>query len=225
MTATVILIAAIICLSTILIGAHARYVIAKRQLYDHSRQMTKERKATAAILGLSGEVIDSDISDSSFLSKFIEYAVRALQGTGAAVMTIDENGKFVGCAVTGTFPPLRDVPSQVEQQLLAHPRRHSAFFQELLIPFAPEDVKPLFKDKKYLYSHEKHPDFLPEFFRAKVARLIISPVYVKGELTALVFVVSGDDFDMYKLTDEDGHYLARLNEIAPLSMEAIRAFR
>ncbi|NOY74586.1 MAG: GHKL domain-containing protein [Kiritimatiellaeota bacterium] len=225
MTATVVLIAAIVCLSMVLIGAHARYVIAKRQLYDHSRQMSKERKATAAILGLSGEVIDSDISDSTFLAKFIEYAVRALQGTGAAVVTIDENGEFVGCAVAGTFPPLRDVPAQVEQQLLAHPRRHSAFFQELLIPFAPEDVKPLLKDKKYLYSHDEHPDFLPDFFKSKVAHLIISPVYVRSELTALVFVISGDDFDMYKLTDEDGHYLARLNEIATLSMEAIRAFR
>jgi signal transduction histidine kinase len=187
--------------------------------------MTKERKATAAILGLSREVIDSDISDDSFLAKFIEYSVRAVQGTGAAVMTIGDDGKFKGCAVTGTFPPLRDIPTQVEQQLLGHPRRHSAFFQELLIPFTPEDVKPFFKEKKYIFSDNEHPSFLPEFFRGKVARLIMSPVYLRGEMIAFILVVSGNDFDMHSLTDEDGHYMARLNDIATLSMDAIKAFR
>ena len=225
MTATIVLVAVIVCLSTVMVGAHARYIIAKRQLYDHSRQMTKERKATAAILGLSSEVIDSDISNDSFLAKFIEYSLRAVQGTGAAVMTIGDDGKFKGCAVTGTFPPLRDIPTQVEQQLLGHPRRHSAFFQELLIPFTPEDLKKMFEDNKYIFSHEEHPSFLPGFFQAKVKRLIMSPIYLRGEMTALVMVVSGDDFDMHNLTEEDGHYIARLNDIATLSMDAIRAFR
>lgn len=225
MTATIVLVALLVCLSMVLIGTHARYIIAKRQLYDRSRNMTKERKATAAILGLSREVIDSDISDDSFLSKFIEYSVRAVHGTGAAVMTVGDDGKFKGCAVTGTFPPLRDIPTQVEQQLLGHPRRHSAFFQELLIPFTPEDIKSFLDEDKYIFSDKDHPSFLPEFFKGKVKRLIMAPIYLRGEMVAFVMVVAGDDFDMHGLDDEDGHYIARLNDIATLSMDAIKAFR
>lgn len=202
-----------------------RVTIANRRRYNQGRQMAKEREATAAILGLSGDAINTDISDEAFLSGFIAYADRAIQGSGAAVLTVDSGKKLQGCAIAGTFPPLRDVPAQVEQQLLAHPKKHIEFFKELTIPFTAEQIKKVCEADSFAFYYKKFPDWLPKGFARLAPRLLISPIKLKNEIVAVVMIVSGDDFDMHKVSPEDGQYLVRLNEIATLSMKGIRAFR
>ena len=222
---TIILIIAIIILAVSLRIQHGKIVIAKRNLYNNNRQMAKEREATTAILGLSGEVVDSDISDDAFLLRFVEYAERTIQGTGAAILTLDKDKKFHGCAIAGSFPPMKDMTSQVEQQLLAHPKKHLEVFKEITIPFTFDEVKGLFNENYFAFFYKNHPKFFPDSFKKNAPRLLIAPIYIHSKITSLVMVVSGDDFDMHKITEEDGKYLVRLNEIATLSLEGIRAFR
>jgi len=202
-----------------------RVTIANRMRYIQTRQMSKEREATAAILGLSGDAINTDISDESFLSGFIAYADRAIQGSGAAVLTVDDNNILRGCAIAGTFPPLREVPKQVEQQLLAHPKKHIEFFKELNIKFTVKQIDELCGRNNYAFFHKKFPEWIPKNFTKSAPRMLISPIRLKAKTVAVVMIISGDDFDMHKITDTDGQYLVRLNEIATLSLKGIRAFR
>ncbi len=208
-----------------ILAQHGKVVIARRMGEEKSRQMAKEREATAAILELSGDAINTDMSDGSFLSGYISYADRAIQGSGAAVLTLDADGKLHGCAVVGTFPPLREVPAQIEQQLLAHPKKHVEFFKEIQVPFSIQQINKVCDEKGFAFFHKDFPEWLPANFARLAPRLLMSPVRLGSNVAAVVMIVSGDDFDMQKISPEDGRYLVRLNEIATLGLKGIRAFR
>jgi len=226
MTLTIILIIFIIILFVCIAILQGKAVIAKRELYDNNRQMGKEREATTSILGLSSEVLDSDISDEAFYVRFVEYAQNTIKGTGAAILNLESGNKFHGCAITGSFPPLKDnIIPQVEQQLLAHPKKHLEFLKEIKIHFNLDDIKKALGDQKYAFFHNNFPEWLPDNFGKNAPRMLLAPIYIHSKIHAVVMVVSGDDFDMHKISDEDGKYLIRLNEIAKLSLEGIRAFR
>ena len=216
---------ATVILLIIAVVQQGRVTIAKRILYNQDRQILKERKATVAILSLSGDAINTDISDDAFLTGFISYAERAVQGSGAAILTLDENNIFHGCAIAGTFPPLREIPTIVEQQLLAHPKKHIEFFKDLTIPFTIDDIEKLFIEKDYVLFYKNFPEWIPKRFEKLTPRLLISPIKVESKIVALVMIVSRDEFDMHKLSQLEGEYLVRLNEIATLSLKGIRAFR
>ena len=223
---SIFLVITVIILCILLVLQQRRIVIANRNLYDNKRNIGKEREATTAILGLSGEVIDTDISDEAFLVRFVEYAERTIKGSGAAILKLEAGKKFRGCAVAGSFPPLKDnMTPQVEQQLLAHPKKHLEFFKEIKVPFNLDDVKKTVGDKQFAFFHNNHPEWLPVNFKKNAPRLLLAPIYIHKKISAVVMITSGDDFDMHKISEEDGQYLVRLNEIATLSMEGIRAFR
>lgn len=204
---------------------YGKVVVADRKCYDQNRQIKKEREATTAILELSGDVINTDISDEAFLSGFISYAVRAIKGIGAAVFIVDDENKLKGCSVAGVFPPLKQVSSQVEQQLLAYARKHSEFIKDIDIPFTVEQIDQLCKKDGFAFLQKEIPELLSESFAKIAPRLLISPIKLDNEIFAVVMVVSGNDFDMHRINPEDGKYLVRLTEIATLSMKGIRAFR
>ncbi|MFA6293630.1 MAG: ATP-binding protein [Victivallales bacterium] len=209
-----------------LVYQHTRVIITNRSFYDQDRQIAKEREATAAILGLSGKAITSeDLSDETFLTHFVEYAQRTLRGIGASVLTATENDLFSGCAVSGTFPPLKEVPPQVEQQLLAHPKKHTEFIKEIKIPISISQLEELCKDTKYVLFSKEIPKGFPENIKKLASRILIAPIYVHSKIFACTIVVSRDEFDEHMLCDKDGEYLVRLNEIASLSLEAIGLFR
>ncbi|HBC89582.1 MAG TPA: hypothetical protein DCZ94_21805 [Lentisphaeria bacterium] len=205
---------------------HTRVIITNRICYDQSRQIAKEREATAAILGLSGKAITSeDLSDETFLTHFVEYAQRSIRGIGAAIVTASDNDSFKGCAVSGTFPPLKDVPAQVEQQLLAHPKKHTDFIKEIKIPLSISQLEEQCKDKNYVMFTDQVPSGFSENFKKLAPRILMSPILVHSKIFACTIVVSRNEFDEHVLTEKDGEYLVRLNEIASLSLEAIRLFR
>ncbi|HCE42918.1 MAG TPA: hypothetical protein DET40_05175 [Lentisphaeria bacterium] len=205
---------------------HTRVIITNRICYDQARQIAKEREATAAILGLSGKAITSeDLSDETFLTHFIEYAQRTLRGVGGAILIASDNDTFKGCAVSGTFPPLKDVPAQVEQQLLAHPKKHTDFIKEIKIPVLISQLVEVCLDKKYVLFSDTLPKGFPENFKKLAPRILMAPIYVHSKIFACSIVVSRNEFDEHALLDKDGEYLVRLNEIASLSLEAIQLFR
>jgi signal transduction histidine kinase len=219
------LIISVVLLVGLLVFQQGRIIVSNRLRREQNRQTAREREATAAILGLSREALNADTREDAFMARFIEYAVRALQGTGAAVVIAREDGSFRGCAVTGTFPPLKDVTAQVEQQLLAHPKKHSEYIREIAIPFAVEDVRTWCRDKGFSFFKDQVPPGFPVDFSRTAPRLALAPIRVQQQIIACVMVVSTDEFDAHKLDDADGAYLVRLNEIATLSLEGIRMFQ
>ncbi len=223
---TLMLIIIILVLGGIVFYMHTNVVISNRQKYEQSKEIVKERDATAAILGLAQKAISTDISDESFLTVFVEYAQRTLRARGGAVLTVEEAESLKGCAVAGIFPPIRDVPHQVEQQLLAHSGKHTEFFREIRIPNGLEIFNSyISKENGFALFQNSQPDIFPKNFGKLAPRTIIAPINVKGKIFAFVVVVSGEDFDEHKISEEDGKYLVRLNEIASLSIEGVRVFR
>ncbi len=221
----IILLLAVVGMGVGLIFIHARKIIAERKLYEKDKAIKRERKGTAAILELSEKSLDADISDAVFLSHFAEYAQRSLGGTGAAVFTVKDKDEFAGCSVSGTFPPLKDIPQQVEQQLLAHPKYHSKFLCDIKIPFNVRQIEGLCGDRGYFYSKDVIQDLLPKSFFKLAKRTVIAPIYSNSAMIAAIMVVSGDDFDTHAIDEHDAEYLARLCEIAAMSLNGIRIFR
>lgn len=225
MSTFALLIIVIIIALVFLILQHAKVVISKRMFYEQSRQIAKEREATAAILGLAQKSISEDMSDETFLSSFAEYAQRTLLAMGGAVILVEKEGMLKGCAVTGIFPPLKEVPRQVEQQLLAHAKKHTDFFRENTISFTAKQLNELCKEKGYAYFKDEFPKIFPPEFKKNAPCTLLAPIYINGEAIAYMIIVSREEFDEHTLSDDDGKYLIRLNEIASLSLEGIRVFR
>jgi signal transduction histidine kinase len=226
MSVLIFLIFLILILVIWVVYQHTRVIISNRICYDQARQIAKEREATAAILGLGGKAITSeDLSDETFLSHFVEYAQRTLRGIGASVLTANSNDTFSGCAVSGTFPPLKEVPAQVEQQLLAHPKKHTEFIKEIKIPVSISQLEALCGDNKYVLFSKEVPKGFPENISKLASKILMAPIYAHSKVFACTIVVSRDEFDEHVLCEKDGEYLVRLNEIASLSLEAIKLFR
>ena len=224
-TFPILLIAIIVVLLIFAVVAHSKSVISQRQRYDQGRQIAKEREATVAILGLAQKAISTDISDQAFLSIFVEYAQRSLLATGGAVMISEDDGSLGGCAITGIFPPMKEVTRQVEEQLLAHAKKHTEFFKDLSIPDGIKIFSNFCGDKGYAYfSSDNIPEIFPKRFKKVAPMLALAPVVLKHKTIAFVLVVSRDEFDEHKLSEEDAKYLTRLNEIAAMSIGSIRIF-
>ncbi|OGV59131.1 MAG: hypothetical protein A2X49_02220 [Lentisphaerae bacterium GWF2_52_8] len=221
----IIMLIIIAALVTGLVFQQAKVVIAKRITRTLERDIDKERKATADILALSKEVITANIRDEEFLSKFVEYALRTLKGSGAAILRRNSAGEFVGCAIAGIFPPLKDVPSQVEQQLMAHSKKHTEFFRGMKLGFKPENLNELCGDKGFAFFKESCPLFFPSRFPKEAPRMLMAPIKSRRDIVGCIIVISKDDFDSVILSEADGHYLVRLVELASLSMEVIQVFR
>jgi len=224
-----ILCAFLLCVTVALIllaiFQRGRIIIANRLRHEQSRNTAKEREATAAILRLSREALGADTREEAFLSQYVAYALRALQGTGAAVLVAQEDGSLRGCAVMGTFPPLREVTDKIEQLLLAHPKKHSEFLRELTLPFTVDEIGEWCRQKGFaFFRNEVPPGFPPDFMR-HAPLTAIAPIRVHHAIAACVIVVSTEDFDSHKIDETDAAYLVRLNEIAALSIEGIRLFQ
>ncbi len=202
-----------------------RVVISNRRLYDHTKQISKEREATAAILGLAQNAISTDISDEAFLSSFIEYAQRTLLGNGAAVLVVQGDGSLKGVAVSGIFPPMKEVPFQVEQQLLAHAKKHTEFFRELKLSLTADDLDNICRPNGYAFVHDEFPPHFPKNFSKSAPRMALAPISIKSRTFAFVMVVSRDEFDEHSINEDDAKYLLRLNEIAAMTIEGIKVFR
>jgi signal transduction histidine kinase len=160
-----------------------------------------------------------------FLPNFVEYALRTLKGTGGAILECDKDGSFYGCAIAGTFPSLREVSVQVEQQLMAHAKKHTESFRGYKVKFSALDIDEICGEKGFAFYRNQCPIWFPERFIREAPRILMAPIKVKNKTLGCVIITSNDDFDSPKLTEEDGKYLVRLTEIASMSLEVLRVFR
>lgn len=208
----------------IVIVQRARVVIADRELHSITKNIAKEREATADILTLSKEVITTG-EDETFLPHFVEYALRTLKGNGAAILKCGDDGYFYGCGIAGTFPPLRDVTPQVEQQLMAHAKKHTETFKGLKLKFTAVDIDDMCGEKGFAFFKNQAPVWFPPRFIKEAPRMLIAPIKIGRKTLGCVIITSKDEFDSYKLSENDGLYLLRLTEIASLCLEVLKVFR
>lgn len=198
--------------------------IYKREQSLLSNRISKARKATADILHLSRNVITTDINVEEFLTCFVEYVMKSIQGDGAAVLTY-RKGKLHGCSVTGNFPPINKVPPELEKELLADAQKHTEYIRQHEIELSMHSIKNYCQDKNFaFFNYEKPRDFPPNFFKYAPAT-ILTPIKVNKKVVALLIVTSKNDSDYNRLTIEDAYYLERLGELAAMSIEIIKVTR
>ncbi len=189
------------------------------------RGITKERNATADLLKLSREVIASREKEREFLPYFIKYAIRSIKATGGALLLCGEDEYFYGCAVSGTFPPIKEVAAQIESQLLSHDKRHTEFIRGYRTKFKASDLKNSCGDRGFAYFQNTSPEWFPERFAKEAPRCLMAPIMLGEQIYGCIIVASKEDFDSHILSQNDGLFLIRLAEIASLCLEVIKDFR
>lgn len=200
------------------------FVRNKRVTYSLRKGISKERNATADILRLSKEVIAFHDKEKDFLPNFIKYSVRSLKASGGALLLCGEDKCFYGCAVSGSMPPMKDVPEQVEAQMLAHDKHHTEFIKGIKIGFTADELEKACGQMGFAYFAGKNPPWFPERFSKNAPRFLVAPIKFRNEIYGCIIVTSKNDYDTHKLTENDGFFLMRLAEIASLSIEVIKDF-
>lgn len=221
----IVLIITIIALLVIIVFQRARLIVMRRTSHSLKKGIAKERNATADILHISKEVIASQEKEKEFLPYFIKYTVRSMKATGGALLLCGEDNHFYGCAVSGTFPPIREVTAQIEGQLLAHDKRHTEFIKGYKTKFVADDLEKACADQGFAFYQDKAPEFFPERFVREAPRCLIVPIKFRDQIYGCIIVTSKDEFDAHKLCQNDGLFLMRLAEIASLCLEIIKDFR
>ncbi len=215
----------IVALCVVIVLQRSRIIITNRTSYSLKKGISKERNATADILRLSKEVIASQDKEKEFLPNFIKYTVRSMKATGGALLLCGEDKHFYGCAVSGTFPVLKDVTQQIESQLIAHDKRHTEFIKGYKTKFTSDDIDKACGGDGYAFYQGKNPPFFPDRFVLEGPRCLIAPIKYRNENYGCIIITSREDFDSYKITANDGFFLLRLAEIASLCIEVMKDFK
>ena len=214
-----------VLLAVVIVILRTKLIIIKRISASLFKGVTKERNATADILRLSRRVIASRSKEKEFLPYFIKYTVRSLKANGGAILLRGEEDFFYGCAVSGTFPPLKEVGPQIESQLLSREKKHTEFMRGFKTKFTTADLKRLCGTKGYVFFNQEAPEAFPENFTKEAPFSLMAPIKIDDNIYGCIIVTSKGDFDDHSLSRNDGVYLIRLAEIASLCLEVIKAFK
>ncbi|QSH40159.1 sensor histidine kinase [Lentisphaerota bacterium ZTH] len=225
MVLNIILIVLATGLAVMVILQRTKIIVTARVSKSLRKGISKERNATADILRLSREVIASKEKEKEFLPYFIKYTIRSMKASGGSLLLCGDDNYFYGCAVSGTFPPLKEVTPQIEAQLLAHEKRHTEFIRGFKTRFNADQLKKACGDNGFVFFENEAPVWFPERFVREAARTLIAPIMLSDQVYGCIIVTSKDDFDVHRLCSNDGLYLIRLAEIASLCLEVIKDFR
>ncbi|MDD5697466.1 MAG: sensor histidine kinase [Victivallaceae bacterium] len=221
----VLLILLSVILAIVIVILRTKLIVTRRISASLVKGITKERNATADILGLSRRIIASQSKEKEFLPYFIKYTIRSLKASGGAILLCGKDDYFYGCAVAGTFPPLKEVGPQIESQLLAHEKRHTEFIRGFKTKFMANELAQLCDAKGFVFFHHDAPESFPKTFINEAPLSLIAPIKLDDKIYGCIIVTSKDDFDSHRLSRNDGLYLIRLAEIAALCIEVIKDFR
>lgn len=214
-----------VILAVIIVILRTKLIIVKRLSTGLAKGVSKERNATADILRLARRVVASQSREKEFLPYFIKYTVRSLKANGGAILLSGEDDHFYGCAVSGIFPPLKEVSPQIESQLLAHDRKHTDFIRGFKTKFTVKELEALCGSKGFVFFDGEAPDAFPENFIKEAPLTLMAPIKLEEKIYGCIIATSKDDFDAPHLSRNDAVYLIRLAEIAALCIEVIRAFK
>jgi signal transduction histidine kinase len=214
-----------VILAVIIVILRTKLIIVKRLSTGLAKGVSKERNATADILRLSRRVVASQSREREFLPYFIKYTVRSLKADGGAILLSGEDDHFYGCAVSGIFPPMKEVSQQIESQLLAHDKKHTEFIRGFKTKFTVKELEDLCGSKGFAFFDGEAPESFPENFIKEAPLSLMTPIKLEEKVYGCLIVASKDDFDSHNLSRNDGVYLIRLAEIASLCIEVIKAFK
>ncbi len=214
-----------VLLAVIIVILRTRLIIIKRISASLFKGVTKERNATADILRLSRRVIASRSKEKEFLPYFIKYTVRSLKANGGAILLRGEDEYFVGCSVSGTFPPLKEVSPQIENQLLSREKNHNEFMRGFKTKFTVNELEKHCGTKGFVFFNQEAPESFPENFIKEAPYSLMAPIKIDEKIYGCIIVTSKGEFDDHSLSRNDGVYLIRLAEIASLCLEVIKAFK
>lgn len=214
-----------VLLAVVIVILRTKLIIIKRISASLFKGITKERNATADILRLSRRIIASRSKEKEFLPYFIKYTVRSLKANGGAILLRGEEDYFFGCAVSGTFPPLKDVSPQIESQLLSREKKHTEFMRGFKTKFTTSELKKLCGTRGYVFFNQEAPEAFPKNFTKEAPFSLMAPIKIDDNIYGCIIVTSKGDFDDHSLSRNDGVYLIRLAEIASLCLEVIKAFK
>ena len=221
----ILLILLAVLLAVVTVILRTKLIIIKRISASLFKGVTKERNATADILRLSRRVIASRSKEKEFLPYFIKYTVRSLKANGGAILLSGDDDAFVGCAISGTFPPLKEVSPQIEGQLLAREKRHTEFMRGFKTKFTTHELKKLCGSNGFAFFDHEAPESFPERFINEAPYSLMAPIKIDEKIYGCIIVSSKGDFDAHSLSRNDGVYLIRLAEISSLCLEVIKAFK
>jgi signal transduction histidine kinase len=196
-----------------------RAVVAKRLREEQERAIATERVATASLIGLASEAVDSSSQESPFLDRYCDYARRTLQVSGAAVFLRSPKG-FRGASVCGIFPLLVELPSPLREQLLSNPKHHRRQIVECLLPGDDPLLAAVCKTRRPQLCAAPFPSWIPAISQRGLGCLLVAPMTVRQQVIGLVMVVQDDTTP--PLTEAQAAYLLRLGEIAALCLDGIR---
>ncbi|MFA6713864.1 MAG: ATP-binding protein [Victivallales bacterium] len=214
-----------VILAVTIVILRTKLIILRRISASLVKGVNKERSATADILRLSRRVVASQSREKEFLPYFIKYTVRSLKANGGAILLCGEDNYFSGCAVSGTFPPLKEVSPQIESQLLAHDKKHTEFIRGFKTKFTVKELESLCGSKGFAFFDGEAPESFPENYLKEAPLSLMTPIKLEDKIYGCIIVTSKGDFDSQHLSRNDGVYLIRLAEIASLCIEVIKAFR
>ena len=223
----ILLILLSVLLAVVVVILRTKFIITKRISASLVKGVKKERNATADILRLSRRVIASQRKEKEFLPYFIKYTVRSLKATGGAILLAGEDNDdfFYGCAVSGTFPPLKEVSAQIENQLLAREKRHTEFIRGFKTKFTTSELEKHCGAKGFAFFEDEAPSAFPERFIRQAPLSLMAPIKLEDKIYGCIIVTGKKEFDTPNLSRNDGVYLIRLAEIASLCLEVIKAFK
>ena len=213
-----------VLLAVVIVILRTKLIIIKRISASLFKGVTKERNATADILRLSRRVIASRSREKEFLPYFIKYTVRSLKANGGAILLRGDDDYFFGCAVSGTFPPLKEVSTQIESQLLSREKKHTEFMRGFKTKFTVDELKKLCGSKGFAFFNQEAPEAFPDNFTKEAPFSLMAPIKIEDKVYGCIIVTSKGDFDAHALSPNDGVYLIRLAEISSLCLEVIKAF-
>jgi signal transduction histidine kinase len=209
--------------AVIIVILRTKLIVTKRISDSLWKGVRKERNATADILRLSRKVIASQGKEKEFLPYFIKYTVRSLKASGGAIMLSGEDDHFYGCAVSGTFPPLKEVSPLIEAQLLSNDKKHTEFFRGCKIRFTADELDIICGTRGFAFFNHDTPNSFPENFVKDAPYSLMAPIKLDDKIYGCIVVCSKNDFDSHPLSRNDGVYLIRLAEIASLCLEVVKA--
>ena len=199
-------------------------IAVEKEKDDLREAASRERMAVSDIISITVEIVDRDMGRSEFLEGYLEYIVKFFNASGGAILEKDENGFFTDGVVSGIFPPLKEVPEDIEYELILNPRKHSESMKGWTSKFSDSDIDDLCGEKNFAFFLNQCPIWFPERFLRQAPEILIAPVKVKNKTEACVIISFNNSPEHFGICEKEGDIFARLNTIAAGSIEFFEVF-
>lgn len=191
---------------------------------DLSEFLSRERQAVPDIINIAVEISERGMGRSEFLEGYLEYLLKFFNAAGGAILENDGEGFFNGLAVSGVFPPLKDVPEEIEYELILNPLKHKESMKGWTSKFSDIDIDDLCGEKNFALFLNQCPIWFPERFLRQAPQILIAPLKVKNKTDACVIMTFGNTKANPEIYEKEGNLLTRLNISAAGIVEFIEVF-